>query len=389
MSIDIHVDGVCHVFGLRLKPAVATVRQPVSFARVSSQAIRFCSNPDGTRIAFAVTGSGPPLVKAPHWLTHLEYEFESPLWKPWLSALSAEHRLLRMDLRACGLSDADEVELSFDAYVRDLEAVADAAGFNEPFALFGHSQGAASAVEYAARHPDRVSHLVLLGGYGRGLLHRNLPPERIAEFEAQLMLVAAGWGRDDASYRQMFAMQFIPGGTLEQINSMSDLQRAACTPENATRLIRSFYSIDVTASAARVRCPTLILHARGDRRVPFEEGRLLASLIPDARLVALETENHILLPQEPAYGRFFAEVAAFVPGSGAMAARRAFGQLTAREAEILEHMARGHDNPRIAADLGVSEKTVRNNVTHIFDKLGVQTRAQAIVLARQNGLGVS
>lgn len=356
---------------------------------MSSPAIRFCRNPDGTRIAFAVTGNGPPLVKAPHWLTHLEYEYESPLWKPWISAFSAEHRLLRMDLRACGLSDAEGVELSFEAYVRDLEAVVDAAGIAQPFALFGHSQGAASAVEYAARHPERVSHLVILGGYGRGLLHRNLSPERMAEYEAQLMLVAAGWGRADASYRQMFAMQFIPGGTLEQIKSMSDLQRAASTPENAARLIRSFFSIDVTGSATRVRCPTLLLHARGDRRVPFEEGCLLASLIPDARLVPLETENHILLPQEPAYGQFFAELAAFVPGSGAMAARRAFGQLTSREAEILEHIARGHDNPRIAADLGVSEKTVRNNVTRIFDKLGVQTRAQAIVLARQNGLGVS
>lgn len=356
---------------------------------MSSQAIRFCRNPDGTRIAFAVTGSGPPLVKAPHWLTHLEYEFQSPLWQPWISTLSAEHRLLRMDLRACGLSDTDGVEVTFEAYVRDLEAVVDAAGFTEPFALFGHSQGAATAVEYAARHPDRVERLVLLGGYGRGLLHRNLPPERIAEHEAQLMLVAAGWGRDDASYRQMFAMQFIPGGTLEQINSMSDVQRAASTPENAARLIRSFFSIDVTASAARVRCPTLVLHARGDRRVPFEEGRLLASLIPGARLVPLETENHILLPQEPAYAQFFAELAAFVPGSGAVAARRAFADLTAREAEILERIARGHDNPRIAADLGVSEKTVRNNVTRIFDKLGVQTRAQAIVLARENGLGVS
>jgi pimeloyl-ACP methyl ester carboxylesterase/DNA-binding CsgD family transcriptional regulator len=356
---------------------------------VSSPPIRFCRNPDGARIAFAVTGSGPPLVKAPHWLTHLEYEYESPLWKPWISAFSAEHRLLRMDLRACGLSDAEGVELSFEAYVRDLEAVVDAAGFTGPFALFGHSQGVASAVEYAARHPERVSHLVLLGGYARGLLHRNLPAERIAEHEAQLMLVAAGWGREDASYRQMFAMQFIPAGTLEQIKSMSDLQRAASTPENAARLIRSFFSIDVTGSASRVRCPTLLLHARGDRRVPFEEGRLLASLIPDARLVPLETENHILLPQEPAFGQFFAELAAFVPGSGAMAARRAFAQLTAREAEILERIARGHDNPRIAAELAVSEKTVRNNVTRIFDKLGVQTRAQAIVLARQNGLGVS
>jgi pimeloyl-ACP methyl ester carboxylesterase/DNA-binding CsgD family transcriptional regulator len=356
---------------------------------VGAQAIRFTQSFDGTRIAFAVTGSGLPLVRAPHWLTHLEYEFQSALWKEWISTLSEDRRLLRMDLRACGLSDAEGIELSFDAYVRDLEAVVDAAGFTEPFALFGHSQGAASAIEYAARHPGRVSHLVLLGGYGRGLLHRNLPPEALAEYEAQLMLVAAGWGRDDASYRQMFAMQFIPGGTLEQINSMSDLQRAASTPGNATRLIRSFFSIDVTGAATRVRCPTLILHARGDRRVPFEEGRVLAGLIPDARMVTLETENHILLPQEPAFETFFSELAAFLPRSGAAAARRAFAELTPREAEILEHIARGRDNARIAAELGVSEKTVRNNVTSIFDKLGVETRAEAIVRAREHGLGVS
>jgi pimeloyl-ACP methyl ester carboxylesterase/DNA-binding CsgD family transcriptional regulator len=354
---------------------------------VDAQAIRFCTSFDGTRIAYAVTGRGPPLVKAPHWLTHLEYEYLSPIWRPWLAELSAEHRLLRMDARACGLSDWEAADLSFEAYLRDLEATVDAAGYTEPFALFGHSQGAATAIAYAARHPDRVSHLVILSGYARGVNHRGLPPERLAEFRAQVQLVAAGWGREDASYRQMFSMQFLPGGTLEQINSMSELQRKASSPENATRIIRSFHDIDVSMEAPAVKCPTLVMHARGDRRVGFEEGRLIATLIPGARFVPLETDNHILLPNEPAYAQFFTELRAFLPASSGGAARRAFSSLTPREAEILERIARGLDNDGIAKDLGLSEKTVRNNVTHIFDKLGVGSRAQAIVLARDHGLG--
>jgi pimeloyl-ACP methyl ester carboxylesterase/DNA-binding CsgD family transcriptional regulator len=355
-------------------------------ARVDAQAIRFFASFDGTRIAYAVTGHGPPLVKAPHWLTHLEYEYLSPIWRPWLAQLSAEHRLLRMDARACGLSDWDVADLSFEAYVRDLETVVDSAGYTEPFALFGHSQSGATAIAYAARHPERVSHLVILSGYARGINHRGLPPERLAEYRAQVQLVEAGWGREDASYRQMFSMQFLPGGTLEQINSMSELQRKASSPANAVRIIRSFHDIDVSSEAPKVRCPTLVLHARGDRRVPFEEGRLIATLVPGARFVPLETDNHILLPPEPAYDRFFDELRAFLPSSGGVA-RRAFATLTPREAEILERIARGLDNDGIAAELGLSEKTVRNNVTHIFDKLGVASRAQAIVLARDHGLG--
>jgi pimeloyl-ACP methyl ester carboxylesterase/DNA-binding CsgD family transcriptional regulator len=354
---------------------------------VTAQAIRFCTSFDGTRLAYAVSGEGPALVKAPHWLTHLEYEARSPIWKPWIEDLSQGRRLVRMDERACGLSDREVANLSFDAYVQDLAAVADAAGLEEPFALFGHSQGGAIAIEFAARYPERVSHLVVLGGYVRGVRHRGLPAARVAEYEALVQLVAAGWGREDASYRQLFSLQFLPGASLEQLQSMSELQRLSSTPEAATRIIGSFYDIDATASAPRVRCPTLVLHARGDRRVPFEEGRIVASSIPGARLVPLETENHVLLPEDPAYARFFEELRAFLPQVQGGGAARAFATLTAREAEILEGIARGHDNARIAGDLGLSEKTVRNNVSRIFDKLGVATRAQAIVLARDRGLG--
>ena len=354
---------------------------------MSAQAIRFCSSFDGTRIAYAVTGEGPALVKAPHWLTHLEYEYRSPIWKTWIGDLSREHTLLRMDERGCGLSDWDVAELSFEAYVRDLDAVVRASGIAVPFALFGHSQGGAIAIEYAARHPERVSHLVVLSGYMRGAMHRGLTPERRAEYEALAQLVAAGWGREDPTYRRLFSTQFIPGATPAQLESMSELQRLACSAENAARIVRSFYDIDASASAPKVRCPTLVLHARGDLRVPFEEGRLVASAIPDARFVPLETDSHVLLPHDPAYGRFFEELRAFLPQAPGRSAGRAFASLTPREAEILEGIARGHDNGRIAADLGLSEKTVRNNVTRIFDKLGVESRAQAIVLARDRGLG--
>ena len=348
----------------------------------ASQQIRFCRSSDGTRLAYAVTGGGPPIVKAPHWLTHLEYEWRSPIWRPWIEALSRRNALVRMDERGCGLSDWEVGELSLEAYVRDLEAVADAAGF-ERFALLGHSQGAAFAVEYAARPPARVSHLVLLGGSVAGWMKRDLSPERIEELNASLKLIEVGWGRDDPSYRQMFASQFVPGATLEQLRSLSELQRVSASQANAARLVRSYMEIDVSAACARVGCPTLVVHARGDVRVPLGEGRKLASLIPGARLVVLESPNHILLSHEPAFRQFFEELAAFLPGGGAR-----LEALTARENEILERIAQGLDNSQIAAQLGMSGKTVRNHITRIFDKLGVASRSQAIVLARERGLGL-
>src|SRR4051812_30438944 len=346
------------------------------------QQIRFCKSFDGTRIAYAVSGEGPPLVRAPHWLTHLEYEAESPLWRPWIEKLCASRMLVRMDARGCGLSDWNVRELTFEHYVNDLEAVVDAAGL-ERFALFGHSQGGAIAVEYAARYPQRVTHLVLLGAYARGSGKRGLPPEFMAELEAQLKLVEVGLGREDAAYRAMFSTQFVPGATLEQLNSLSELQRKSASPQNAVRLIRSFFAIDVTEAAQRVRCPARVFHARDDPRGPFDSGRQLAPLTPGAPSVPLDTPNHTLLEHEPAYRVFFDELGAFLPRARAAT----LSGLTAREGEIVERIAQGLDNAQIAAQLGMSEKTVRNHITHIFDKLGVQTRAQAIVLARNAGMG--
>ena len=342
------------------------------------QQIRFCRAHDGTRIAFAVTGSGSPLVRAPHWLTHLEYEWQSPLWRPWLTALTAGRSLVRMDARGCGLSDRGVETISFEAFVRDLEAVVDAAGL-ERFALFGHSQGGAIAMEYAVRHPERVSQLVLLGAYARGRLKRS--PQSRSESEAQLKLVEVGWGGDDPSYRQFFASQFMPGASLEQLRQMAELQRVSSSPTDATRILRAYYEIDVSAQVPRISCPALVLHARGDLRVPFEEGRAVAAMIPGARFVPLDSDNHILIENEPAFARLFEELRGFLGSAPS------FGGLTAREAQILAQIAQGLDNTQIAARLELSEKTVRNHITSIFDKIGVESRAQAIVMARERGLG--
>lgn len=339
------------------------------------QHVRFCRSFDGTRIAYAGTGEGVPVVKAPHWLTHLEHEWNSPVWKPWIDAFSAQCRFVRMDQRGSGLSDRDVQDISLEAWVRDLECVVDALEL-ERFALFGHSQGSAIALEYAKRHPARVSHLILLGAYARGWNKRGLPPRRLEELEAQLKLVEMGWGRDDPAYRQMFAVQIIPGGDLSHLRALSELQRVSTEPATAARIIRTMAGLDVTASAAAVSVPTIVFHARGDRRAPFEEGRRVAGLIPGARFVPLETENHILLEREPAFAALFAEMRAFLGGG-----EPPVEGLTAREAQILERIGQGLDNAQIAAHLGLSEKTVKNHITRLFDKIGVENRSQAMLVA--------
>jgi pimeloyl-ACP methyl ester carboxylesterase/DNA-binding CsgD family transcriptional regulator len=350
-----------------------------------NQQIRFCSSFDGTRLAYALVGEGPVLVRAPQWLTHLEYEWGNPVFRPFIDALSRHYTYVRADQRGCGLSDRSARDISIDTWVRDFEAVVAAARV-ERFALLGVSQGGAIAIEYAARHPEQVSHLVLLGAYARGWMRRGLPPEQEQEGRAQVTLVESGWGREDPAYRHLFSTQFVPGATLEQINALSELQRVSAAPHEAARIIEAMFMIDVQARAPLVQCPTLVLHARGDRRVPFEEGRRIAGLVPGARLVPLESDNHILLATEPAFQAFQEELQRFVPSATARPDAR-LGSLTAREAEILEHMARGLDNAQIAAHLAMSGKTVRNHITRIFDKLAVENRAQAIVFARTRGLG--
>jgi len=349
------------------------------------QTIRFCRADDGVRLAWSTMGKGPPLVRAAHYLTHLEHDLRNALWRPWLAELSRQHTLVRYDPRGCGLSDREIGELALDRWVADLEAVVDAAGLGR-FALFGASQSGAIALAYAARHPERVTRLVIYGGYARGFMRRNPTPEQVKQWHMMLGLVELGWGQDNPAFRQMLTSFLIPGGTLEQMHALNELTRLSTTPECAARILAAVHEFDATGLAPRVACPTLVLNARGDVRNPLEEGRRIAALVPGARFVTLETNNHILLEQEPSFAQFFAEVHEFLAAGEAPRRRdAAFPDLTPREREILELIAHGLDNEGIAGRLGLSEKTVRNHITPIFDKLAVPTRAQAIVRAREAG----
>lgn len=353
-----------------------------------NQQIRFCKSFDGTRIAYAVTGSGPPLVRAPHWFTHLEHDWSNPAMIPWVAGLSRRYTLLRFDQRGTGLSDRDVPEISFQAWMRDFECVVDAAGL-ERFAVLGLSQGAASGIVYAARHPDRVTHLVSCGGFARGWTKRGLPPAEREQMETLTKLIELGWGGADPSFRQVFTTQFMPDAGLDAIRAFNDMMPLCSSAATAARTWRTNSMIDVQAEAQQVKCPTLVLHARGDVRVPYEEGRLIAALIPGSRFVSLESRNHMMMESEPAWGQFLAALEEFYPGGGAARGSEAFLDLTARERDVLELIAQGCDNAQIAAHLDLSEKTVRNHITHIFDKISVENRSQAIVLARERGLGQS
>jgi pimeloyl-ACP methyl ester carboxylesterase/DNA-binding CsgD family transcriptional regulator len=355
------------------------------------QQIRFCTARDGVRIAYAVTGEGPPLVKAANWLSHVEFDWNSPVWHHWLVELSRNNTLVRYDERGCGLSDRDVEDFSLDAWVLDLETVVDSLKL-ERFPLLGMSQGASIAIAYAVRHPEKVSRLILYGGYARGLNYRELTPEQREELDVLIQLIKVGWGKEHAAFRQVFTTLFLPEGTPEQLRAFNDLERISTTPEIAARIVSGFQVIDVRDLAKQVAQPTLVLHAKDELRVPFEEGRLMAALIPNARLVPLESKNHVLLEDEPAWGRFLAEVRAFLgvgaePQVPALATQPIFPELTKRERDILELIAQGLDNTQIAERLVVSPKTVRNHISHIFQKLRIKTRAQAIVLARQSGMG--
>ena len=274
------------------------------------QEVRYCSARDGTRLAWSAVGAGPPLVKTANWLNHLEFDWRSPLWNHWLKELTSENCLIRYDERGNGMSDWDPPELSFDAFVDDLEEVVDAAGL-ERFDLFAISQGAPVAIAYSLRHPGRIRRMVLLGGYARGWAHR-LEGDDLARREAMVVLTRTGWGSDNPAYRQMFTSLYIPGGSPEQANWYNELQRISASPANAERLQRVLGTIDVSALLPRVTVPTLVLHATNDHVIPISAGRELAEGIPSARFVELDSENHVLLEHEPAWPHFLSVVRAFL-----------------------------------------------------------------------------
>lgn len=275
------------------------------------QQIRFTTAPDGVRIAYAVAGEGPPLVRAAHYISHLEYDWNIPFTSHFLRAFAKNHTLIRYDERGTGLSDWDAEDLSFESWVSDLECVVDTLDL-ERFILFGMSQGGPVAQVYAARHPERVSHLILMGTYARGWLNRDLSDEQIEEESTIISLMKIGWGRDNPAFRQFFTAQIVPDATEEQLKGFTDMMRLSATPETAAKLESVMHRLDVRAEASQISVPTLIMHAREDAGVPFEEGRLLASLIPNAQFVPLDSRNHILTETEPAWQRYLAEVNRFL-----------------------------------------------------------------------------
>jgi class 3 adenylate cyclase/pimeloyl-ACP methyl ester carboxylesterase len=308
------------VFGLTAKeieglpaPVASAAAETVSIAASTpyEQEVHFCQAKDGVQLAYARTGQGPPIVKTGNWMTHIEYDFESPVWRTLYRELSRSNTLIRYDARGNGLSDRDVAAISFDHYVDDLETVVDAAGLDR-FTLLGISQGCAVSIAYAARHPQRISHLVLVGGFALGWRKRARTEAEKEAGEAMLTLVRLGWGQENPAFRQLFTTQFIPGASKAQEEWFNEFQRISASPADAVRNLIAIGEADVTSLLPKVTAPTLVMHCRNDGRVPLEAGRRMAAGIPGARFVQLESPNHLILEHEPAFARFLAEFHAFV-----------------------------------------------------------------------------
>jgi class 3 adenylate cyclase/pimeloyl-ACP methyl ester carboxylesterase len=292
----------------------ASPDEPEPVAAALNQTIRFCTAPDGVQIAYATVGEGPPLLKAPNWLNHLEYEWRNPAWGPAFAALARHHRLVRFDQRGNGLSDWEVAEISEDAMIADMAAVADAAGLDS-FALLGISQGCAFSVRYAVENPQRVRCLVLLGGYVRGRLRRG-SAEQAQLYEAAKTMIRQGWGSPNPTYRHFFTSTLMPDATPEQAANFDELQRISVAPANAERIFEMNAHVDVSDLARRVKVPTLVLHCVGDRMCSLDDGRRMAALIPGARFVALEGNNHVPMEGTPAFDAFIEEADAFLAEHG-------------------------------------------------------------------------
>jgi pimeloyl-ACP methyl ester carboxylesterase/DNA-binding CsgD family transcriptional regulator len=334
--------------------------------------IAFCTAPDGLRLAYGVHGSGPPIVKVANWMTHLEQDWESPVWRHWLEGLGEHHTLIRYDERGCGLSDRDVDDDAFtlERWVSDLETVVDATAVDR-FALLGISQGASLAIAYAVRHPDRVTHLVLYGGYARGRARRGE-----AQREQSDLLISAirvGWGQPNTAFRRLFTTLFLPDGTPEQMAWYDELQRVSTSPETAARIWEARAVLDVTGLSARVAVPTIVLHAKDDAVVPFAEGRLVATLIPGARFVPLEGRNHILLADEPSWPAFRAELDRFLDPEAPAPAPD--WDLSVREQQVLGLAAEGLSNEEIASRLFLSVRTVERHLSNVYAKLRISGKA--------------
>ncbi|MGQ0575383.1 MAG: alpha/beta fold hydrolase [Pseudonocardia sp.] len=343
------------------------------------QDVRFARSSDGTRVAYAVHGSGPPLLLAACWLSHLEYDWQSPVWRHFLLDLGRFATVIRYDERGFGMSDWDVVDFGLPARVADLEAVADAAGLDR-FALLGMSQGGPVAITYATAHRERLTRLVLYGTYGVAV--RGDPDAAELERTFQQM-IKVGWARPDSTFRRVFTNLMIPGATEEQAGWLDALQARATSTDNAVRSRAERMTADVADLLTGVRTPTLVLHARRDRMIDFADGRELASRIPHARLVALDSDNHITLADEPAWPVLVDELSAFVAADGVTGGSGTLRSLTERELAVLRLVGQGHDNVEVAGALVLSVRTVERHLTSVYTKLGLSGRsARAAAVAR-------
>ncbi|SEP24053.1 Pimeloyl-ACP methyl ester carboxylesterase [Salinihabitans flavidus] len=328
------------------------------------------------------------MVRVANWFTHLDLDRQSAVWRHWFDFLSDGRTLIRYDPRGSGLSDRNVDDFSMDRWIEDLDAVVKCAGLTR-FPLIGLCQGGAVAAAYAARHPNRISRLVLYDSYPFGAYAEGVPDRLVQEARALAEMIEVGWGKKTGAFREIFANLLMPEADKDALRWISEMQRRSASARNARLMWDAFNDFDIRDVAGDIAAPTLVFHGRRDAMVPFEAGRQLASLIPNARFVPLETSNHILLPNENAWAQFCREFNDFLEPEAA--AERACGlaldTLTAREAEVLDGVARGLGNRDLADLLRISEKTVRNYVSTVFSKLGVESRAQAIVSARDAGLG--
>jgi len=341
------------------------------------QRVHIATTTDKVQLAWARSGSGPTLVKASNWMTHLREDVDSPVWGHWIRFLSSHFDFVRFDERGCGLSDRQVEDVSEQHWLGDLECVVDAAAITRPMTLLGISQGAAATIQYAIAHPERVSKLILYGGYSRGGLVRG---GRHAEhYRALLEMVRLGWGNQNPMFRQVFTARFVPEGSHEQVDWFNELCRRTVAPEMAMRLLEARARTDISDLLPQVRVPTLVLHARNDEVIPVAEGRRLASTIPGAEFVELDSRNHVLLSHEPAWQDFQHAVREFTGVAREEARPAGEAPLTSRERRLLALLREGKTNAQIAAEAFISEKTVRNHMSSVYRKLGVSSRAQAIV----------
>ncbi|MFT3814447.1 MAG: alpha/beta fold hydrolase [Acidovorax sp.] len=351
-----------------------------------SRDIRFVTASDGVQLATARYGAGPVLIKAATWLTHVEHVLPGSHQAALIDEFAPGHTYVEYDTRGCGLSQRRVDDISFEAWVRDLEAVADAYGGQAPFTLLGFTCAAGIAVEYAARHPERVKQLILFGGFVTSY-HSTSFPDPAVRREGDLMLELAelGWGSSSPAFRQVFVSRFLPDATPAQWHAFDELQRSTATPDVTVRYLRALYGMNVKAAAARVRCPTLVLHPRGDQMVPFEQGRRLAALIPGARFVPLDGRNHVPFPHEPAWSAFVRETRAFLGNAPATPADVP-APLTPRQSEVLRRIAFGESDKQIAAALRLSPRTVEMHAARALQALGCRTRAEAVRRATEHRL---